>query len=93
VLLIGDSLEVGSAPYLRQALGGVPLEVDADGGRTSSQGLAVLAERLRPEHRVVAFPLGTNDLSADVLPLVAAFRDVRTAATKAEPEPVLGAPR
>jgi hypothetical protein len=26
----------------------------------------VLARRLRPEHEVVVFPLGTNDLSADV---------------------------
>ena len=65
VLVIGDSLEVGSAPYLRQALDGVPLDVDAEPGRTSAQGLRVLAQRLRPEHGAVVFPLGTNDTGAD----------------------------
>jgi len=65
VLVVGDSLEVGSAPYLRQALGGVALDVDAEPGRTSGQGLRVLARRLRPEHGAVVFPLGTNDSGAD----------------------------
>jgi lysophospholipase L1-like esterase len=65
VILVGDSLEVGSAPHLRAALGGTPVEIDAEKGRTSSQGVGVLADRLRPEHEVVVFPLGTNDLSAD----------------------------
>jgi lysophospholipase L1-like esterase len=65
VLVVGDSLEVGSAPHLRAAAAGVELEIDAEKGRTSTQGVAVLAERLRPEHEVIVFPLGTNDLSAD----------------------------
>ena len=65
MIVVGDSLEVGSAPHLRAALGGTPLEIDAEKGRTSSQGVGVLADRLRPEHEVVVFPLGTNDLSAD----------------------------
>ena len=65
VLVVGDSLEVGSAPHLRAALGGTALEVDAEPGRTSSQGVGVLARRLRPSHEVVVFPLGTNDTSAD----------------------------
>src|SRR5918992_533228 len=64
VLVVGDSLEVGSAPHLRAALGGV--DVDAEPGRTSSEGVRVLARRLGREHDVVAFPLGTNDTSADV---------------------------
>jgi hypothetical protein len=59
VLVIGDSLEVGSGPYLRSALPGVT--VDALKGRTSSQGVRVLAARLEPSHEVVVFPLGTND--------------------------------
>jgi lysophospholipase L1-like esterase len=61
VLVVGDSLEVGSGRYLREALPGVALDVDAERGRTSSQGVGVLAQRLRPEHGVVVFPLGTND--------------------------------
>jgi lysophospholipase L1-like esterase len=65
VIVVGDSLEVGSAPHLRAALGGTPVEIDAEKGRTSSQGVGVLGDRLRPEHEVVVFPLGTNDLSAD----------------------------
>src|ERR671914_657576 len=65
VLVVGDSLEVGSAPHLRAALGGTALDVDAEPGRTSSQGVGVLARRLRPAHEVVVFPLGTNDTSAD----------------------------
>jgi lysophospholipase L1-like esterase len=66
VLVVGDSLEVGSAPHLRAALGGTAVDIDAQAGRTSSEGVRVLARRLRPEHEVVVFPLGTNDLSADV---------------------------
>jgi hypothetical protein len=65
VLVVGDSLEVGSAPHLRAALGGTAIEIDAEKGRTSSQGVGVLADLLRPEHEVIVFPLGTNDLSAD----------------------------
>jgi hypothetical protein len=59
VLVVGDSLEVGSAPYLRAAVPGV--RVDAEVGRTSSQGVRVLAARLSPSDDVVVFPLGTND--------------------------------
>jgi lysophospholipase L1-like esterase len=61
VLVVGDSLEVGSGPYLRESLPGATLEIDADRGRSSGQGALVLAERLGPEHDVVVFPLGTND--------------------------------
>ena len=67
VLVVGDSLEVGSAPHLRQALAGVSVEIDAERNRSSSQGVRVLASKLRPEHAVVVFPLGTNDLSAATL--------------------------
>jgi hypothetical protein len=65
VIVMGDSLEVGSAPHLRAALSGTAVEIDAKRGRTSSEGVGVLADRIRPEHEVVVFPLGTNDLSAD----------------------------
>jgi hypothetical protein len=67
VLVVGDSLEVASAPFLRQALPDVPLEIDAEKGRSSRQGVAVLAEKLRPEHGTIVFPLGTNDLRTEDL--------------------------
>jgi hypothetical protein len=62
VLVVGDSLEVGSGPYLRAAVPGA--RVDAEVGRTSSQGLRVLAARLSPSDDVIVFPLGTNDSPA-----------------------------
>src|SRR5918998_5056707 len=40
VLVIGDSLEVGSGPYLREALPRV--EIDAEKGRPSATGVTVL---------------------------------------------------
>jgi hypothetical protein len=62
ILVIGDSLEVGSTPHLRRALAGLPLEIDARGSRPSREGVAVLADRLGPEHGTIVFPLGTNDI-------------------------------
>ena len=67
MLVIGDSLEVGSGPHLRAALAGTPVEIDAERSRSSTAGLRVLASKLRDDHEVVAFPLGTNDLSASTL--------------------------
>ena len=67
VLVVGDSLEVGSAPYLRQALPGTLLEVDAERSRSSSAGLRVLATELRSDHEAIVFALGTNDLSVATL--------------------------
>jgi hypothetical protein len=67
VLVIGDSLEVGSGPHLRAALAGTPVEIDAEHSRTSTAGLRVLASKLREDHEVVVFALGTNDLSAFTL--------------------------
>ena len=64
VLVVGDSLEVGSGPYLRGALAGTPVEVDAQRSRSSAAGVRVLADKLRADHEVIVFPLGTNDLSA-----------------------------
>ena len=62
VLVVGDSLEVGSGPYLRAAVG--DLRVDAVKGRPSSEGVRVLAAQLSPADDVVVFPLGTNDSPA-----------------------------
>lgn len=61
VLVVGDSLSIGTGPYLARDLGGMQVEMDAEVGRPSSAGVPVLAQRLRPEHEVVVFDLGTND--------------------------------
>ena len=74
-LVIGDSLEVGSGPYLRGALPGV--RVDAEKGRTSSQGVRVLASRLTPSDQVIVFPLGTNDSPSNPGALAADLAAVR----------------
>jgi lysophospholipase L1-like esterase len=61
VLVVGDSLGVGTEAPLRGALAEVDVEADNVGGRTSSQGLEVLRGLIRPEHEAVVFDLGTND--------------------------------
>jgi hypothetical protein len=73
VLVIGDSLEVGSGPYLRESLPGTTFEIDAERGRGSGQGALVLADRLGPEHDVVVFPLGTNDSPSNPAGLAASL--------------------
>jgi lysophospholipase L1-like esterase len=73
VLVVGDSLEVGTGPFLSRALPGESVTVDARKSRPSNVGVDVLRSRLRPGHSVVVFDLGTNDdpsapgrLSADL---------------------------
>jgi hypothetical protein len=66
VLVIGDSLEVGSGSDLQVALADLPVEIDARRNRTSREGVSVLADRLGPEHGTIVFPLGTNDTSPQV---------------------------
>jgi hypothetical protein len=61
VLVVGDSLTVGDGPYLERELPGTPVEIDAEIGRPSAAGVPILAQRLKPEHDVVVFDLGTND--------------------------------
>jgi hypothetical protein len=82
VLVIGDSLEVGTGPYLRQELADVQVTVDARESRPSGDGLTVLRSRLSPEHSVVVFDLGVNDdpaqpdtLAADLAAARAAVAD------------------
>jgi len=75
VLVIGDSLEVGSGPYLRGLLPGVA--VDAEKGRTTSQGVRVLASRLDASVEVVVFGLGTNDSPSNAGGLAANLAAVR----------------
>jgi hypothetical protein len=66
VLVVGDSLGVGTEGALRAALPELEIEADNLGGRPSAAGLPVLAELLRPEHDTVVFDLGTNDGNAAV---------------------------
>lgn len=61
VLVVGDSLQVGTGPHLRRELGSTPLTIDARKSRPSAVGLGVLTKQLRPGHRVVVFDLGVND--------------------------------
>jgi len=75
VLVVGDSLEVGSGPYLKGLLPGV--SIDAVKGRTSTEGVDVLASRLDPSDRVVVFPMGTNDSPGDPSRLAADLAAVR----------------
>ena len=77
VLVVGDSLEVGTEPYLRQELSGVDLTVDALKGRPSSEGVDVLRSAIRPEHEVVVFDLGTNDDPANPSGLAASLDAAR----------------
>ncbi len=61
VLVVGDSLEVGTGPHLKRELADQEVEVDARTGRPSPEGLQVLRSLVRPDHRVIVFDLGTND--------------------------------
>src|SRR5215208_6737401 len=75
VLVVGDSLEVGSGSYLRSALPGAT--VDAEKGRTSSEGVRVLGSLLDPSVEVIVFPLGTNDSPSNAGGLAANLAAVR----------------
>jgi len=66
VLVVGDSLGVGTEGALRAALPDVQIDADNLGGRPSAAGPPLLAELLGPEHDTVVFDLGTNDGNASV---------------------------
>jgi lysophospholipase L1-like esterase len=61
VLVIGDSLGVGTEPYLERQLYGTRITNDSEVGRPSSGGLEPLRSLLAPSDAVVVFALGTND--------------------------------
>jgi hypothetical protein len=65
VLVIGDSLSVGTRPYLQRDLPGVPIRFDVEIGRPSPAGVGLLARELRPDDQVVVFDLGTNDAPSE----------------------------
>lgn len=61
VLVVGDSLEVLTSPYLERYLPGVPLTVNAEGGYNSYQILDLFKESYDPSQSVIVFDAGTND--------------------------------
>ena len=60
-LVVGDSLEELTSPYLQRYLPGVPLTVNAVGGSNSYQILDLFEESYDPSQSVIVFDAGTND--------------------------------
>jgi hypothetical protein len=61
VLVVGDSLEVLTIPYLKRYLPGVPLTTNAVGGYNSYQIYDLFQESYDPSQSVIVFDAGTND--------------------------------
>ena len=61
VLVVGDSLEVLTSPYLKKYLPGVHLTINAVGGYNSLQIYDLFRESYDPSQSVVVFDAGTND--------------------------------
>jgi hypothetical protein len=61
VLVVGDSLEELTSPYLQRYLPGVPLTVNAVGGYNSFQIFDLFEESYDPSQSVIVFDAGTND--------------------------------
>ncbi len=61
MLVVGDSLEVLTSPYLERYLPSIPLTVDAEGGYNSYQILELFEESYDPSQSVIVFDAGTND--------------------------------
>lgn len=61
VLVVGDSLEVLTIPYLQRYLPDVPLTTNAVGGYNSYQIFDLFEESYDPSQSVIVFDAGTND--------------------------------
>ncbi len=61
VLVVGDSLEELTSPYLEKYLPGVPLTINAVGGYNSFQIFDLFEESYDPSQSVIVFDAGTND--------------------------------
>jgi hypothetical protein len=61
VLVVGDSLEELTSPYLSRFLPGVKLTVNAVGGSNSFQIFDLFQESYEPSQSVIVFDAGTND--------------------------------
>ncbi len=60
-LVVGDSLQELSAPYLERYLPGVELTISVDGGSNSYEILDLFEASFEPSHTVIVFDGGTND--------------------------------
>ena len=60
-LVVGDSLEVLTSPYLERLLPDVPLTINAEGGYNSFQIFDLFEESYDPSQSVIVFDAGTND--------------------------------
>ncbi|MDX6586531.1 MAG: hypothetical protein QOI31_1004 [Solirubrobacterales bacterium] len=61
VLVIGDSLEVLTSPYLERYLPRADITVNAVGGYNSIQLFGLFQESFDPSQQVIVFDAGTND--------------------------------
>lgn len=61
VLVVGDSLEELTSPYLSRYLPGVELVINAKGGYNSYQIFDLFQESYEPSDSVIVFDAGTND--------------------------------
>ena len=61
ILVVGDSLEVLTSPYLKNYLPASKLTVDAVGGYSSLQIFELFQESYDPSQSVIVFDAGTND--------------------------------
>ena len=61
VLVVGDSLEELTSPYLQRLLPGVPITVNAVGGSNSYQIFDLFQASYEPSDSVIVFDAGTND--------------------------------
>ena len=77
VLYVGDSLGVGTVPYLRQQLGSEEIDDDVETGRPSSSGIEILRSRIGGGYDTVVFDLGTNDDPAAPDALAADLQEAR----------------
>ena len=77
VLYVGDSLGVGTTPYLRGLLPGTPVRADNRVGRPSGEAVGVLARLIRPSDTVIVFDAGTNDDTRATAAYAARLRAVR----------------
>ncbi len=77
VLYVGDSLGVGTVPYLRQQLGSEEIDDDVETGRPSSSGVEILRSRIGGGYDTVVFDLGTNDDPAAPDALAADLQEAR----------------
>jgi hypothetical protein len=76
LLVNGDSLAVGTKPYIPKELGGWKVTQSATVSRHASQGADVMRSYGRSLPRVIHVSLGTNDDPNDVAGFRAAVRDV-----------------